>query len=185
MKKGKILLVIFIIANILLIVTQNIYIDKLLDENQDSSIMYIKNYKKFEKIYGSHASIQFYKKDLQLFLTNGYWYIYEATQDMSESDLEEFFDKYSESVKIYGITSKDDFKDISKTINNIYANGSANYKEILIKSCKKNNDYIDTIITVKYESGISVNYKYSVLTHNARLDSTKNGQRYKITIEEE
>lgn len=184
MKKVNILLIGFIILNIILIFFQMKQRDELLDKSQDSSVLFIKNYREFEKLYGNHASIQFYKKGLQSFLSSGYYYLFESVESLNDNDLEEYYDKYYQAVNMYGIMNKEDFKEIANATKEVY---NSNISEITIKknSCKIKGDYVETVVNIKYDNGQKIKYKYSVLTHNARLDSTKNNQQYKIAIEED
>jgi len=126
--------------------------------------IYPANHYEFEKLYNSDENC----KTLYENLYNFVYYIpkiYNRTKDLTDAELETFFDKYKESIIArYHITTKNEFVTFIKQCKKVASDSSNSYKTVrfLIETYKKGENYITCDFEIEYRNNIILKYRLNL-----------------------
>lgn len=186
MKNSKIInliLILIILLNVILMTL--LLIDK--DKHKDVYKINIANYKEFISVYGDEKIGEYYKKFIQKWIEETMPSIYNDVKDLDEKELKEYYNKQENVLKTSaGIQNYNDFKDLVLALD-MYRNVDVKYKkvEVVKNSCKKNENYTDSVVKIKYEGNRVLKLNISIMNYELIARSAGDVDLYKVSLNNE
>lgn len=175
----NIILVLLILLNI--IVMTLLLIDK--EKNKNKYDLEIKNFDEFIDIYGNETIGSYYKKYIQKLIEENLSSVYSEAKGLDETQLKEHYEENSSLIfSTIGIENYDDFKNLISKLD-MYEDLNIRYKkvEIVKKSCKKNGDYVEAIVKIKYQGNKKLSLKISMMDSQLIIRTPGNMNLYKVS----
>lgn len=182
MKGSKIINIILVLVILLnIIVMTLLLIDK--ERNKNKYDLEIKNFDEFMDVYGNVTIGSYYKNFIQKLIEENLSSVYSEVKGLDETQLKEHYEKNSSLiVSTIGIENYEDFRNLISKLD-MYENLDVKHKkvEIVKKSCKRNGEYVEAIVKIKYQGNKKLVLKISMMDSQLIIRTPGNMNLYKVS----